>query len=301
MRKINEDILASMEHDIAKAIAGQDSMQQTTDIPSGKIFKEIDRKIRRHAQRRLVVIAAAVMIPILSLNIFFASKAYDWGEQITYNTINVPAGERLKVLLSDGTSVMLNSESTFEYPSKFDQHQRNVKLVKGEGYFEVAHNAKSPFYVKTDQVDIKVLGTKFNVNTYGNDNTVKVFLSEGSVRLTEKMTGDHNSYLIKPGELMSIQKSNGICLLERNVDSKQVDGWMRNQYRFKDAPLAELLKFIERTYGVEFRLSDTSLYRYTYTINFYNESVDDVLKAMERITPIRFVRVNNEITIYPKP
>ena len=76
-------------------------------------------------------------------------------------------------------------------------------------------------------------------------------------------------------------------------------GWMHKRYYFKNTPLKDLLEFLERNYGVTCRVTDSRLYKYTYTINFNNESVDQILSAMERITPMRIVRVADSITIHP--
>ena len=103
---------------------------------------------------------------------------------------------------------------------------------------------------------------------------------------------------MKPGQLAMVQKSTGMCYIDATPDRIDIEGWMHRRYYFKDAPLADLLRHLERTYGVMFNVMDSVLYNYTYTMNFTNESIEDILYQMERITPIRCVISNNNITIY---
>ena len=101
------------------------------------------------------------------------------------NTISVPVGQRVNILLSDGTNVWLNSGSKMKYPASFTKGKREITL-NGEGYFEVTKDTKRPFVVQTDKYNIKVLGTKFNVDAYDKTSFFSAALMEGSIQISEK-------------------------------------------------------------------------------------------------------------------
>lgn len=126
-----------------------------------------------------------------------------------------------------------------------------------------------------------------------------LYLQEGRVNIEEHLSGKRRSYDITPGQLFEMNRISGRCSLLPNADTAAVVGWMHKRYYFKNTPLKDLLEFLERNYGVTCRVTDSRLYKYTYTINFNNESVDQILSAMERITPMRIVRVADSITIHP--
>ena len=105
------------------------------------------------------------------------------GSEVLYNTLNVPRGSKLVTIkLSDGTMVWLTSESSLRYPASFAAIERKVEIT-GEAYFEVAHNPAMPFIVKKDAMEIKVLGTHFNINTYEDEGIDKITLLEGSIKI----------------------------------------------------------------------------------------------------------------------
>ena len=145
---------------------------------------------------------------------------------------------------------------------------------------------------------VRVLGTKFNLNTSAPEST-QLYLQEGRVSIEEHLSGKRRSYDIAPGQLFEMDRVSGRCTLLPNADTAAVVGWMHKRFYFKNTPLKDLLGFLEHNYGVECRVTDSRLYKYTYTINFNNESVDQILSAMERITPMRIVRVADSITIHP--
>ena len=111
-----------------------------------------------------------------------ASRGFSFGKKRADNRLLVPQGQTYKLALADGTNVMLNAESELTFPSEFDTDRREV-FLKGEAFFQVTHNEKAPFIVHTDQLDVQVLGTTFNVSGYNNENMLKVTLVEGSIQI----------------------------------------------------------------------------------------------------------------------
>ena len=132
--------------------------------------------------REVLKVAAVVAVTVACGLYFYVSEKKEL--LAAMNTITVPAGQRVNLTLSDGTTVWLNARSEMVYPAVFSGAKREVKL-DGEGYFEVKHDKESPFVVHTRKCDIEVLGTKFNVEAYSDSEEFSTSLMEGSVKVTD--------------------------------------------------------------------------------------------------------------------
>ena len=159
-------------------------------------------------------------------------------------TITTPRGGQYKLVLPDGSSVLLNASSSLQFPSRFAANQRRVTL-KGEAYFEVTKNAKQPFVVATKGQELTVLGTKFNISAYP-DETIKTTLSQGSVQLLNSISLQKTR--LKP-EQQAVLTGTGFDLKE--VNSANEMAWKRGLFIFRQTPLREALQQIERWYNVE--------------------------------------------------
>ncbi|GAA4322656.1 hypothetical protein GCM10023149_23140 [Mucilaginibacter gynuensis] len=196
------------------------------------------------------------------------------------NTISIPRGGQYAVTLPDGTNVWLNSESSLTYPVAFTGKQRRVVLT-GEAYFEVAKNKNMPFVVHTNQADVNVLGTHFNVNAYEGDDEVKTTLLEGSVRLS----GKSSSAMLVPGE-QGLVAGNEIS--KRQVNINQVIAWKLGYFVFRKDNIKDIMKQVSRWYDVEveFRGNMTGkTFGGTYS---KNKDINELLKGLELTGIIHF-------------
>lgn len=215
---------------------------------------------------------------------------------IDRNTINrlvVPHGKRSKVMLSDGTQIWLNAGSTLIFPTVFNEKTREVKL-RGEMYAEVTHDPDRPFIVKTDQLDLKVYGTDFNLSAY-EDAAPWVVLVEGSVGV--KAAGGKEMKLA-PNERI-VRNRNG--LLEKSkVDVSSFVSWKDGYLAYEKTPIAEVLKQIERYYNLSFNLDDqVSLQGVSCSGKIIlTDNLDNVLTALTLISNTRYHRENKSIYIY---
>ncbi|GEM63921.1 iron dicitrate transporter FecR [Sphingobacterium faecium NBRC 15299] len=167
-------------------------------------------------------------------------------DQVAYATLHVPNGGLYNVMLPDGSKVILNSGSSLSYPIRFDDSIRLVKLI-GEGYFEVAKDLKHPFKVETtDRQLVTVLGTHFNVKSYGGELTETTLL-EGKVALTSDQT--NATVILKPGQQSKFNKNK---FETRNVNAEEATAWSKNLFVFNQMTLGEIFKNLERWYDVEF-------------------------------------------------
>lgn len=176
--------------------------------------------------------------------IVFDVKASNGVATTTYNTIETPKGGIYQVVLPDGSKAWLNNESSISFPTQFAASERLVKIT-GEVYFEVEHNAKRPFKVSTPQQEIEVLGTKFNINAYDDEPSVKTTLVEGSVRVK----GASSIHVLRPGYEMVTQKDNRDKVSVANL--KSVLAWKEGVFHFERVKLETLMRQLARWYDVE--------------------------------------------------
>ena len=197
-------------------------------------------------------------------------------------TLATPRRGQYKVTLSDGTIVWLNAESSLKYPAQFTENERVVELT-GEGYFEVAHNAKKPFIVNARHQKLKVLGTKFNINSYENETAIQTTLVSGKVELTN--TQNITPVLLKPGQQGELFSLSSVFLVN-NVDTEIFTAWTRNDFQFKGTPLKEVLRQVERWYDVEVDYSNIPAIKVNGTIS-REKKLSSVLYALEKITDLQ--------------
>jgi ferric-dicitrate binding protein FerR (iron transport regulator) len=162
-----------------------------------------------------------------------------------YNTLTTPRGGQFQVILPDGSRVWLNSASSIIYPTVFNSKTRAVKL-QGEAYFEVAKNKQKPFTVTANHVNVKVLGTHFNVTAYSDDAAITTTLLEGSVRLSK---GTSNALLTPGLQGIALHNQNSISTQKANLE--QVMAWKNGYFAFDDLSIKEVMKIVSRWYDVE--------------------------------------------------
>lgn len=160
-----------------------------------------------------------------------------------FNTIETPVGGQYKVNLPDGTEVWLNAASSLRYPVRFAGNERRVEL-KGEGYFEVAHNRLKPFKVATANQTVEVLGTHFNIMAYTDEKAIKTTLLEGSVRVANAK----NTGILVPGQ-QSILTSNTIDVIN-SVDLEDVTAWKDGYFKFNEN-LTSVMNKVARWYNID--------------------------------------------------
>ena len=220
--------------------------------------------------------------------------SYSSGKETTiteaYNELVVPVGGECHVLLDDGTEVWLNADSKLKYPIAFSGESREV-ILSGEAYFDVKKDAR-PFVVSLECGDITVLGTSFGVSAYpGYPNYTT--LVRGSVRFTSLR---REQIVLTPGEQAIVDISG--TLEKRNVDVEEFVGWKDGMFIFKDKPLAEIMKILERWYGVNVIFQDERLKELEYTGSLERyDSINTFLQLLEKLKEIRYEIKKNTIIL----
>ncbi len=246
-------------------------------------YENVMRSVRRKQQTirfswRKVAVAAVVLVAV---NIGIWGLVGDRVSAGAYITLNSNAEKKVEYTLPDGTSVFLNRNSSLRFPVKYAKDSRCVKL-DGEAYFEVAHDPDKPFVVMTDNdLQIRVLGTKFNVEAYAADSIAQVFLLEGrvSVDIGDNSSGVRN-YLMTPSEELRYNVSSGQIALREDPFVSGIE-WMDNTFVFRDTPFPEVIRRLSHNFGVEFVVQDAGLNDYTFTGTFDNRDLSLILEYMQ--------------------
>ncbi len=207
-----------------------------------------------------------------------------------YATLTTPRKGQYKAVLPDGTTVWLNAESKLKYPTQFSGAERLVQL-EGEGYFEVTHNASKPFIVESQTQRVQVLGTKFNVNSYANEEFTTTTLISGSVEL--RSSKDKVLVRLKPGE--QGQFAPGSISVSK-VDTEPFIAWTANEFQFKGVALAEVLRQLERWYDIEVDYKNIPSTKVHATIS-RDKKLNSVLYALAEITELHFKMRGRRIEI----
>lgn len=211
------------------------------------------------------------------------------------------SGKANKITLPDGSLVVLNAASRFSYPVHFNQSERLVYL-DGEAYFQIAGDSLKPFQVRSGKQTIHVLGTTFNVRSYQEEPYSIMTLVSGSISLETFNEQDErvSHMLLHPNqEAVSDHQSGTISL--RTVDPAFTYAWMKGEYKFRDEPLATIIRKLENYYDVTIHLKDENLKRILYTGTFsLGQDIQELLRIINYDERFDFKRTGNEIFIYPR-
>ena len=211
--------------------------------------------------------------------------------EVRYNTLVIPRGGDFKVTLADGTIVWLNSCTRLRYPLDFKGDVREV-FLEGEAYFEVAKDAKHPFVVRTADVDVRVLGTRFNLSAYEDDALVSTTLEEGSVEVSTPL----GKQVIRPNEqlVFNVKEGKVDC---RDVDASVYSAWKDGMFVFEDETLERIMKRLQMWYDVEvfFSSEDVKSCRFTGDLKRYDD-FSRIVRMIEEVAGVS-IQINGNCII----
>lgn len=263
-----------------------------------KLKNEIWTVPRVSLMNKILRIAAILLLPILMLSTFYF---YKQSTLVSSNdmVIKTGKGERASLVLPDGTKVTLNSESALRYNSKsFNKNERNV-FFNGEAFFNVFSNKEAPFIISTGDMNLQVLGTKFNLLSRVQSPVIEVSLLEGHVLLSSQIS-------TKTQELFCSQKAifdkiTGEFTVIKNKNIHSEIGWIKGDLVFSNLPLQDVLKAIETNYDVRFVLKDcTNMAKDPFTGTLSNRNLNEVLDILQKSYGFKYSQLGNRITIYFK-
>lgn len=268
------------------------------DVMLWRTKSEAEEEVKavRGGKRLVVEILKLVAVFVLA----FGCSYYWWDKKTTfdnYQSVFVPAGQRAELKLADGTKIWLNSQTRLIYPSSFGKDVRSVKL-DGEAYFEVAHDADVPFEVHTKEVNVTVLGTKFNFRNYAEDMSATVDLEEGRVKVLNAQKADDAGIYLRPDERVVFDKETGTM---SKVQSKfeNANAWINNELLFDELQLNVIAKRLARSFDVQVEVADSiGDKRFYGSFAIQGNTIEEVLNVMASTNQMRYKYENGKYIIY---
>jgi ferric-dicitrate binding protein FerR (iron transport regulator) len=285
---------------------------------------EMDAAPQR-SRLRWLWLGAGVAASVLVVFLVFSPAKKTGDKPVASNTISTRPGSKSKVELPDGTQVWLNADSKLTYAQNFIDNTREVTLT-GEAYFDVAHatsaetGQKIPFIIHTSSIDIRVLGTAFNVRSYPGEKTVETALIRGSVEVTLHNNPD-KKIVLKPDEKLIVKNDNAIIVSNKPPLADSADNepmmtvskihpykedttahyetlWVKNKLAFENEPFDRMLPELERWYSVSIVLKNETLEGLHFTGVFENKSLADVMEALSLAQGFHYEIKGAQVTIW---
>ena len=289
-------------------------------------------KQQRHRAQHVISLKKALIVAATVALVFMAGMAIyrstsnvaDEQSQLTYTEYKSPYGSKSKVNLPDGSLVWLNAGSTLRFSSDFNISDREVYL-EGEGYFDVAHNEQTSFWVHTSTVTVKVLGTAFNVKAYPEESFVETIVERGVVQLIDPLSSSQETTILHAKQKAVVMKElhpevapekqmlqdeqhanikplNYIPIADVEVDSnvatESYTSWKDSRWVVEREKLSSLAVKLERRYNVRIVFSDEELKDYVLSGTFEDETLEQVLEVMRLTAPVVYEVQQN--TVYLK-
>lgn len=275
------------------------SMHSLDETEGKKSFNVFSRRLKKKKQHKLIrlIWRQSMVAAIFMALTFLATKHYykDFTNSDEMNTLYVPAGQRARLSLHDGTEVWLNANSTLQYPPSFSGGKRAVSII-GEAFFHVAENREKPFIVSSQHVTMEVLGTQFNVYSYPGSDYIQADLVEGMLKVYHTNI-EENAVILNPNERVTIKSE------EMTVD-KTVDFdhflWKEGIYSFEDESLLSMIEKLELYFDVKIIVENQQLSNAIYTGKFrQRDGIDEILRIIQKIQNFRIEKdtKNNIITL----
>lgn len=239
--------------------------------------------------------AAIILIIILPMWTYRQGKA-TVQESFTNMVVEAPLGARTKLYLPDGTLVWLNAGSKITYSQGFGVDDRHLSL-EGEGYFEVVHNKTMPFEINTNEVSLKVLGTKFNFKNYKDDEEATVNLLEGKVALHNEIRPMPELYM-EANEKMTMNKQTGE-MRKTQTNVSYANAWTKNELFFDEELLKDIAKKLMRNYNVKIEITDSLRNRRFYgSFKIVGNTIDEVLQTIASTNRMKYRYENEKYILY---
>ena len=287
---IIEELSKEMWNDSLQLLPEKDDYR-TYSEEAEKILSCIERPPRIHTYRRLLIYGsslAAVLMLAIGCVLYLRSHVKDQLPQISYIQRYTSNGETKRIVLPDGSIVILNSCSSISYPAKFMGNKRMVKL-HGEGFFKVLHKEANPFIVQASNLKVCVLGTQFDVKSYVKDRIVSVGVNSGRVKV---YTTGAVVFLDKH-ERIICNKSSGE--LEKQHGIPDVALWLQGSLQFDDTPIQEVACELERVYNCRIIFRKGEAFNYSFSGTHDNKSLESVLNSIKFVTGVKYKKLSNNI------
>ncbi|WP_372775210.1 FecR family protein [Mangrovibacterium sp.] len=268
-----------------------------------KLWAELITRVQPKQKGRKIIllpllkyaVAAAILVFVFIAGRWFSGDKAVEETMEAYSTVYAAPGQRTQLVLPDSTKVWLNSGSSLKYATNFNFGEREV-FISGEGYFEVTKNKRKPFVVHANDLQVKVLGTHFNVKEDLKHQVSEVTLVEGKVQVLDD-NAKSLTYLA-PGEQLKMKDRH--YSVEKTDNPEALIAWTQGVLVFKDKPFGEVIEYLESWYGVSIQLEESLYDNHRYTFKLMTESLREMLDLISEITPIQYEIEGEQVYIKTK-
>ncbi|MEX2639677.1 MAG: FecR domain-containing protein [Balneolales bacterium] len=273
-------------------------MDKDTKIKKGlPSLKGGSRRSHRPFLNVFMRVAATLLVAgFITVYFFQADEEANAPETEVMEEVVTDRGQRATVQLDDGSRIRLGVDSQLSYPKAFETEERTVHLT-GEAYFEIVHDNR-PFLVLTDDAEIQILGTEFNVQAY-NQERVQVVVADGKVGVRSRISGEVDDAVLERGDMAQLyREGNGEFEISHDVDLKRHLGWLDHRLEFNDVPLEEVARKLERWYRIDIQVSDPDYNDLRFTATFDDEPITEVLSAIKYSLQLEHEFQGRLVTLY---
>ena len=270
-----------------------------------KVTKKFKSKKKSDRKRGDFPIAAVLILFVgLVFSVMFIVSQYGGGSektQIAKSTLtpeiihkSTPKGRKFRMTLNDGSFVHLNSASSITYPNKFEDSSRDIEIM-GEAYFKIQNDQQRPFNIKVKDYNVQVLGTSFNVQAYDDEDDFSVTVESGKVKVILDENGSNTAILEQDQKLIYNPETNVTEII--NVNSTDDLSWRAGILKFNSTPLSDVVKTLDRWYGVQVIIEDEHLEKLLISGTHKNKNLRAVLEALTYMTRTKYEIKENSIII----
>lgn len=270
---------------------------QRMDRLKRSIDKKINKKLFVYFKFfKWIQVAAIILLPISIAAIWYLYKE---NSQLSSEEMVVATGigEHAKITLPDGTDVNLNAESKLCYiPKTYNKKERQIRF-DGEGYFQVRKDKQRPFLINAQGLNVRVLGTKFNLLARKKDASAVLSLQEGSVLFSSLLTG--MNVILKPNQKAILNQSTGIIIVKKEENFQDIIAWRRKELVFRNAPLRSVINSIEKNYNIKIRIKTKAYLKDLFTGTLPNSNINEDLEILEKSYHFKSIMTSQEVLIIP--
>jgi ferric-dicitrate binding protein FerR (iron transport regulator) len=313
-----EESLARHLQRLEKSLSALPLQKEESVVAKESVVQRMQAK-PFYRRRGFAASMAASLLAVALVLFFMAQNGSTATKATSENVVSTKPGSKSKVQLPDGTQVWLNADSKLTYKEHFEGKYREVTLT-GEAYFDVAEDKSRPFIIHTNSIDVKVLGTAFNVRSYPEDQTTETSLIRGSVEVILR-NDSGKKIILKPNEKLVVRQATGeprkaavsqpansekiptitvVPIHSLDADSTTYEtSWVKNKLAFDGETLEQAAQKIERWFGVTVNIKTESLKKEVFTGLYEDESLAEVLAALQLSGKFNYTINRKEVTIWP--
>lgn len=258
-----------------------------------KIYSAVQANLKQKQRSLNFFRYAAILVLLISVPSLIYFYTQQKSSSLVYTTVAADYGQISKVILPDSTIIWINSGSTIKYNNQFSGDNRDVELV-GEAFFEVTKNKSLPLVVSSEDLKVKVLGTKFCVTAYPEESNIQIVLEKGKINLTSSSHASFNQDM-NPGEMACFNKAKKELEISK-VNTGLYTSWKDGIINIYNLPLCEVVLKLEKRYNQKF-IVDEEIKNLPYTFTIKTENLNNILSLMEKITPLDAIQNGNVIEL----